>query len=189
MTKTLIDIDDELLSQSRGVLGTATKKDTVNGALREIVRLGAVQRFLKSAGGDEPDGLVLADATALVLCTQPTVAARLLPLLVTDRLATCAAVDHELLTLAGSAAVRRLRLRWLPTEDTDLRRAAEIQTELIHRRANQLPWHRLVIAAVAARHGVILLHDTADYDAIAALTGQTTERVRAPGQCAAGDLC
>ena len=42
VTKTLIDIDDDLLEAVREVLGTATKKDTVNTALREV--LAAQQR-------------------------------------------------------------------------------------------------------------------------------------------------
>lgn len=38
MTKTLIDIDDALLAEAARVLGTTTKKDTVNAALGEAVR-------------------------------------------------------------------------------------------------------------------------------------------------------
>ncbi len=37
MAKTLIDVDDALLEAARHVLGTSTKKDTVNTALREVV--------------------------------------------------------------------------------------------------------------------------------------------------------
>lgn len=37
MTKTLIDIDDDLLEAAREALGTRTKKDTVNTALREVL--------------------------------------------------------------------------------------------------------------------------------------------------------
>jgi Arc/MetJ family transcription regulator len=37
MTKTLIDLDDTLLERAATVLGSSTKKDTVNGALREVV--------------------------------------------------------------------------------------------------------------------------------------------------------
>ena len=37
MTKTLIDVDDDLLEAAREVLGTTTKKDTVNAALREVL--------------------------------------------------------------------------------------------------------------------------------------------------------
>jgi Arc/MetJ family transcription regulator len=46
MTKTLIDIDDDMLDQARKILGVATKKDTVNGALREVVRGHAAEVFL-----------------------------------------------------------------------------------------------------------------------------------------------
>lgn len=38
MAKTVIDVDDELLAIASEVLGTTTKKDTVNGALAEIVK-------------------------------------------------------------------------------------------------------------------------------------------------------
>jgi len=38
VSKTLVDVDDDLLAQARGLLGTATKKDTINGALREVVQ-------------------------------------------------------------------------------------------------------------------------------------------------------
>ena len=49
MTKTLVDIDDALLTQARQILGAITKKDAVNGALREIVRQWAAARFLERA--------------------------------------------------------------------------------------------------------------------------------------------
>ncbi|MER5911621.1 type II toxin-antitoxin system VapB family antitoxin [Streptomyces sp. NPDC001982] len=37
MTKTLIDIDEELLAEAAIAFGTKTKKDTVNAALKEGV--------------------------------------------------------------------------------------------------------------------------------------------------------
>ena len=37
MTKTLIDIDDDLLDRAATVLGVTTKKDTVNVALQDVV--------------------------------------------------------------------------------------------------------------------------------------------------------
>ena len=37
MTKTLIEIDDEYLAAAQQALGTTTKKDTVNAALREVL--------------------------------------------------------------------------------------------------------------------------------------------------------
>ena len=46
MAKTLIEIDDEYLAAAQQVLGTATKKDTVNAALREVTALAARRRDL-----------------------------------------------------------------------------------------------------------------------------------------------
>ncbi|RJO71265.1 type II toxin-antitoxin system VapB family antitoxin [Nocardia panacis] len=37
MTRTVIDLDDQLMSDVSKTLGTATKKDTVNAALREVL--------------------------------------------------------------------------------------------------------------------------------------------------------
>lgn len=51
MGKTLIDIDPELLTWAQQILGTATKKDTVNRVLREFVRRDAAARFLALAAG------------------------------------------------------------------------------------------------------------------------------------------
>lgn len=49
MSKTLIDLDDELLARTQEILGTATKKDTVNEAMRRVVREGAVREFMEMA--------------------------------------------------------------------------------------------------------------------------------------------
>lgn len=38
MSKTLVDLNDELLAEAARLLGTRTKKDTVNGALAELVK-------------------------------------------------------------------------------------------------------------------------------------------------------
>jgi Arc/MetJ family transcription regulator len=38
VTKVLIDVDDDVLAEASALLGTKTKKDTVNTALREIVQ-------------------------------------------------------------------------------------------------------------------------------------------------------
>jgi len=57
MSKTLIDLDLGLLEQARQILGTATKKDTVNLALREVVRRWAVTEFGALARGGLFEGL------------------------------------------------------------------------------------------------------------------------------------
>ncbi len=58
MAKTLIDIDPELLERAQQVLGTGTKKDTVNVALREVVRRWAAREFGELARGGVFDGLL-----------------------------------------------------------------------------------------------------------------------------------
>lgn len=66
MAKTLIDIDEDLLARSQQILGTATKKETVNAALSELVRRAAAEDFLALArdGGlrDAADPEVMAKA-------------------------------------------------------------------------------------------------------------------------------
>ena len=47
MAKTLIEIDDDYLAAAQQALGTATKKDTVNAALREVAALAARRRDLQ----------------------------------------------------------------------------------------------------------------------------------------------
>jgi Arc/MetJ family transcription regulator len=46
MTRTLVDIDDELLARAQEILGAGTKKDTVNGALKEVIAVAARRAFL-----------------------------------------------------------------------------------------------------------------------------------------------
>jgi len=58
MGKTLIDIDLELLSQAQEILGTTTKKATVNGALREVVRRWAARELSELAQGGVFDELL-----------------------------------------------------------------------------------------------------------------------------------
>jgi len=56
MAKTLIDIDDEYLAAAQQALGTTTKKDTVNAALREVAALAARRRDLhRLTSGGLPD--------------------------------------------------------------------------------------------------------------------------------------
>ncbi len=49
MTRTLIDTNDEMLERAKAVLGTGTKKDTVNAALAQVVALSARRQFLDDA--------------------------------------------------------------------------------------------------------------------------------------------
>jgi Arc/MetJ family transcription regulator len=47
MAKTLIEIDEQYLAAAQRELGTTTKKDTVNTALREVTALAARRRDLQ----------------------------------------------------------------------------------------------------------------------------------------------
>ena len=49
MSRTLIDANDELLERAQALLGTRTKKDTVNAALAQVVALNARRQFLADA--------------------------------------------------------------------------------------------------------------------------------------------
>lgn len=49
MSRTLIDVNDELLARAGAVLGTGTKKDTVNAALAQVLAVEARREFLDDA--------------------------------------------------------------------------------------------------------------------------------------------
>jgi Arc/MetJ family transcription regulator len=56
MSTTQIELDQELLEQAATILGTTTKKATVNEALRRVVRSEARRRHLEElAAGALPD--------------------------------------------------------------------------------------------------------------------------------------
>ena len=44
MAKTLLDVDEDLLAEASTALGTGTKKDTVNEALRQAVEASRERR-------------------------------------------------------------------------------------------------------------------------------------------------
>jgi Arc/MetJ family transcription regulator len=48
MPKTLVDVDDALLSQAQQLLGTSTKKDTINQALAEVIKERRRQEAVES---------------------------------------------------------------------------------------------------------------------------------------------
>jgi Arc/MetJ family transcription regulator len=76
VSRTLIDIDDEALTEAMRQLGLTTKRDTVNAALREIVdrrrRAAAITRMRSMVADGEidfdvigfPDGAPLPGETA-----------------------------------------------------------------------------------------------------------------------------
>ena len=69
---------------------------------------------------------------------------------------------------------------WLRIEPADWDRALNVSRQLAEISAGfhrSVPIPDLLIAAVAERHGVVLVHDDADYERIAAVTGQELLRL------------
>ena len=127
----------------------------------------------------------LLDTSALARAGLPSVEKVLLPLLTRGELAQCgmttlealysvrSPADHERLSAALHGGYE-----WLGTEDIDFRRALEVQADLARRgqlRSVSLP--DLIVAAVAERHRVTVLHYDADYEYVADVTGQAVRWV------------
>jgi len=126
----------------------------------------------------------LVDKSAWARLTKPTVAQVLLPLLNAGRLAVCGMTELEVLYSARGADDHgqvRLELRGLERlspPDEVWERAVDVQAALAGRgqhRSVAIP--DLVIAAVAERHGVRVVHYDRDFDIIAEVTGQPVEWV------------
>ncbi|MET7566980.1 type II toxin-antitoxin system VapB family antitoxin [Streptomyces sp. NPDC005492] len=47
MSRTMIDLDDALLAEAAEILGTTTKRATINGALAEFVAAAKRRRFME----------------------------------------------------------------------------------------------------------------------------------------------
>jgi predicted nucleic acid-binding protein len=131
----------------------------------------------------------LADTSALARLSRPAVAAVLGPLIEAGMVATCGVIEFELGWATRSGAefdmVRSDRgegYEWLATRDEDWHRALDVQGVLWrsgHVRAVGFP--DLLIAAVAEREQVTLLHYDRDYDLIAEITRQSMQWVVPPG--------
>jgi predicted nucleic acid-binding protein len=127
----------------------------------------------------------LADTSAVARLRHPQVAAVLAPLIESGVVATCGVIESELgwATRSGAEfdqvrADRDAGFEWLATLDDDWRRALDVQGALWRsgrNRAVGLP--DLLIAAVAERARVIVLHYDGDYELIAQITGQPAPRI------------
>lgn len=65
MSRTLVDIDDALLAEAAHLLGTRTKKDTVNAALAALVRDRRREELVEWLSGDPLPDLRNADVMDL----------------------------------------------------------------------------------------------------------------------------
>lgn len=127
----------------------------------------------------------LADTSALARLGRPEVAAALGPLIEAGLIATCGVIEVEFgwatRTSAEFDQVRTDRdagYEWLATHDEDWHRALDVQARLWRTgRVRAVGFPGLLIAAVAEREHVTLLHYASDYDLIAEVTGQPVQWV------------
>ena len=124
----------------------------------------------------------LIDKSALARMPDARVQARLVPIIEAGEAATCAIIDLEILYSTRNAREhartrrrRALAYRHVPLSDATFQRAVEVQGLLARRGQHRVPIPDLIIAAAAEQAGMILLHYDADFDRIAAVTGQPME--------------
>jgi len=131
----------------------------------------------------------LADTSALARLTRPPVAAVLGPLIEAGLVATCGVIEFKLgwATRSGAEldlvrADRQEGYEWLATRDEDWHRALDVQARLWRSgRVRAVGFPDLLIAAVAEREQVTLLHYDSDYDLVAEITRQPMQWVVARG--------
>lgn len=131
----------------------------------------------------------IADKSALARLRYSSVDAVLSPLILTGDVATCGVIELEVLYSTRSYAdlvrTRTSRSLAFPSIDivqADFDRAIDVMEQLAERglhRAVGLP--DLLIAAVAERNDLTILHYDADYDHVASVTGQPMQWVVSRG--------
>ncbi|MEO6318402.1 MAG: PIN domain nuclease [Acidimicrobiales bacterium] len=126
----------------------------------------------------------LADTSALGRLHHDDIAARVSPMFLGGRIATCAIVDLEVLRAVRSLHeheevwFERQLLPRAPIIEATTDRAIEVQGQLARlRRHRGVPISDLVIAAAAELAGLTVLHYDHDFDLIAEVTGQPAEWV------------
>lgn len=127
----------------------------------------------------------IADKSALTRIRRPEVAAVLEPRILAGEVATCGVIELEILYSARShadfvqtRATRSQAFESIPMVQADIDRAMDVMEQLAKRgqhRAVSLP--DLLIAAVAERSRLIVIHYDADYDLVAVVTGQPMQWV------------
>jgi predicted nucleic acid-binding protein len=127
----------------------------------------------------------LAGTSALARLRHPAVAAVLGPLIEAGLVATCGVIECELgWATRSSAEFDELRADrdagygWLAIRDEYWRRALDVQAALWRGgRVRAVGFPDLLIAAVAEREHVILMHYDSDYERIASITSQPMQWV------------
>jgi predicted nucleic acid-binding protein len=127
----------------------------------------------------------IVDNSAMNRLKHEPVRNRLEPLIQTGLVATCAALDLEALYSAQSPlnyenmrTQRAAAFTYLETEERDWQHALLVQRELAAKSQHRGPGiPDLMIAAIAFRHDLTLLHYDSDFDRIIGHTGQRGEWV------------
>jgi predicted nucleic acid-binding protein len=127
----------------------------------------------------------IADKSALARLRYPEVSAALTPLILAGEVATCGLIEMEVLysargyeDLVRTRSTRALAFPLVPITQADFDRAIEIMEALAqrgHHRAVGIP--DLLIAALAEREGLTVIHYDADFGIVAAITGQPMQWV------------
>lgn len=120
----------------------------------------------------------LVDVSALVRYPEPEVGKRLDGLATAGTMASCGVVELQLLgalhdpeLYARVAGLRRQVVEMLETTEADFGRALQVQALLVERREFRVPWTALVVAAVAERYGVAVVHANPCFGLIAGVAG------------------
>jgi predicted nucleic acid-binding protein len=127
--------------------------------------------------------IYLADTSTFVLARQhPHIGRRFETLFAEGRLAGCQMTALEYLNNAPDPKSYEILWRTLHGQRwVDVTTDAMNRALVVHRKLAKTSQHRnfrlpdLIIAAIAELNGAIVLHYDADYDRIAAVTGQPTE--------------
>jgi predicted nucleic acid-binding protein len=127
----------------------------------------------------------LADTSALARLRYPAVASVLGPLIASGLVATCGVIEFEMGWATRTAkefdevrADREAGYEWLAIRDEDWHRALHVQAALWHGgRIRAVGFPDLLVAAVAERERVTIVHYDADFDLIAEVTGQPQQWV------------
>jgi predicted nucleic acid-binding protein len=122
----------------------------------------------------------LADTSALARLRHRPVAAVLGPMIEAGLVATCGVIEFELgwATRSGKEldelrADRDAGYEWVPIHDEDWRRALDVQAALWRSgQVRAVGFPDLLVAAVAERERITVIHYDSDYELIAQVTGQ-----------------
>lgn len=131
----------------------------------------------------------IADKSALVHLGKSAVSAKVTPLIMAGQVATCGVIELEVLFSAQSErdllATRSERagaFRRVPIIEADFVRAEDVMAQLAKKgkhRSVSIP--DLLIAAVAERERLTVLHYDQDFEVVASVTGQPVEWVAPRG--------